>query len=191
MGILKLTFLTVGTLGVAMTHFGRDEGLPADRLGIEPSIETASIEPVSASINDPVFIIPAAAISVSAPAPVTPKPKTASTVRKQPKITPPAPDSQAGRAIAAALEMARGNDAKIIPAAAETPSAGAFETKVVTASAVNLRAGPSTRHGKLGRVTRGMAVLDMGDAAPGWTQIKVVETGQRGFMASKFLSASR
>lgn len=188
MGILKLTFLTVGTLGVAMTHFGRDEGLPADRLGIEPSIETASIEPVSASINDPVFIIPAA---VTVPVKPAPQPKENATVRTEPKFTPPAPDSQAGRAIAAARDMAQGNTTLVTPVAADALVDGAFATKLVTASAVNLRAGPSTRHGKVGRVTRGMKVLDMGTAAPGWSQIKVIKTGQRGFMASKFLSASR
>lgn len=182
MGVFKLTFLTVGSIGLAMMHFGRDEGLPADRLGLEPQIEAATIEPVSASLQKPVFV-------ASAPE-VRQANVTKAAYRAAPKITPPDPNSAAGRAVAAAMNMAKSSGIKAT-AAAPVSSEGGFSTRYVTASAVNLRAGPSTRHGKLGRVTRGMAVVDMGPAGPGWSQIKVVDTGQRAFIASKFLSASR
>ncbi|UWQ05118.1 SH3 domain-containing protein [Aliiroseovarius crassostreae] len=185
MGIFKLTFLTVGTLGLAMAHFGRDEGLPADRLGLEPSIEAATIEPVSASLKTVSFIAPTTHTTDPVPAVVVAK------VKPKTKITPPDPNSEVGRAMAAAREMAKTAEAEIVKVAAAAQISGTSASKFVNASAVNLRAGPSTRHGKLGRVTRGMEVLDMGVAAPGWTQIKVIETGQRGFMATKFLSASR
>lgn len=180
MGVFKLTFLTVGAMGAAMLHFGRDDNLPADRLGLEPYVEQATIEPVSASVKAPVLVVSTRSEPVMRP--------TKAVARTAPRITPPAPDSQAARAIAAAQAMAA--QGHIVPAAAKATSA-AFETRYVSASAVNLRAGPSTRNGIVGRLTRGTAVLITGDTGNGWSQIKVVDSGKRGFMASRFLSASQ
>ncbi len=187
MGIFKLTFLTVGALGTAMLHFGRDDGLPADRLGLEPGVENATIEPVSASLTAPALVVSTRSEPVK---PLTETPPIKATLTVAPKITPPAPGSDAARAIAAAKEMAK-SAAQPVMAAAEIPAAAGFETKYVSASAVNMRAGPSTRNGIVGRLTRGTAVLITGETGNGWSQIKVIESGQRGFMASKFLTSTR
>lgn len=175
MGIVKLTFLTVGAMSAAMLHFGRDVDLPADRLGMEPGVVQSSIEPVSASVKQPILVAPRPAKLIKAVATVKP-------------VVAPDPNSQASRAVAAAKQMAA--NAQITPAAAIASSSD-FPTMYVRASAVNMRAGPSTKNGIVGRLTRGNEVVNMGDAAPGWSQIRVVSTGQRGFIASKFLSQNR
>lgn len=181
MGVFKLTFLTVGALGAAMLHFGRDDGLPADRLGLEPNVQSATIEPVSASVEAPVLVVSSRSEPIMRP--------TKAVARPGANITPPAPDTQAGRAIAAAQAMATASPNGAAP---EPATAGhAFEMRYVSASAVNLRAGPSTRNGIVDRLTRGTAVLITGDTGTGWSQIKVADSGQRGFMASRFLSANQ
>ncbi len=172
MGIIKLTFLTVGAMSAAMLHFGRDVDLPADRLGLEPGVEQSTIEPVSAAVKQPILVAPQPAKVIKAVA------------RTKPVVAPD-PNSQAARAVAAAKQMAA--SAKLTPASAPATST-VFPTMYVQASAVNMRSGPSTQNGVIGRLTRGMEVVNMGDAAPGWSQIRVVSTGQRGFMASKFLA---
>lgn len=181
MGIFKLSFLTVGAMGAAMLHFGQDENLPADRLGLEPNVESATIEPVSASLKAPVLVVSTRSEPVMKP--------TKTAARSSARITPPSPDSQAARAIAAAQAMASGQH--VTPAAATTATASGFEIRYVSASAVNLRAGPSTRNGIVGRLTRGTPVLIMGETSTGWSQIKVANSGERGFMASRFLSSSQ
>lgn len=177
MGILKLSFLAVGAMGAAMLHFGRDADLPADRLGMEPGIQQSTIEPVSAAVKQPILVAPKPAKVIKAVA------------RTKPVVAPD-PNSQAARAVAAAKLMAA-NAAQVTPAAATIATTSGFPTMVVRATAVNMRAGPSTKNGIVGRLTRGMEVVNMGDAAPGWSQIRVVSTGQRGFVASKFLAAQK
>lgn len=181
MGILKLTFLTVGAMGAAMLHFGRDVDLPADRLGMEPGIEQSTIEPVSASVKQPILVVSQPVKVIKAVAHATP-------VTTATRVSAPDPNSQAGRAVAAAKQMAA--SAKLTPVSVPATSLD-FPTMYVQASAVNMRSGPSTQNGVIGRLTRGMEVVNMGDAAPGWSQIRVVSTGQRGFMASKFLAAQK
>lgn len=177
MGIVKLTFLTVGAMGAVMLHFGRDVDLPADRLGKEPSILHATIEPVSAPIAKPKLVAPEPAQVIKA-------------VVKANPVVAPDPNSQASRAVAAAKLMAA-NAVQVTPAATTSDAAPKFPTMYVRANAVNMRAGPSTKNGIVGRLTRGNEVLNMGDAAPGWSQIRVVSTGERGFIASKFLAAQK
>ncbi len=66
---------------------------------------------------------------------------------------------------------------------------GAGERMVrVTARAVNLRAGPTTKSAILGRLTRGQTAELIRDHGNGWAEIRVPETGRRGFMASRFLA---
>ncbi len=58
----------------------------------------------------------------------------------------------------------------------------------VTASAVNLRAGPTTRSRIIGRLTRGQNAELIRDTGNGWAEIRALDTGERGFMALRFLA---
>jgi hypothetical protein len=70
--------------------------------------------------------------------------------------------------------------------AAQNP-ASAQRTALVTATAVNLRAGPSTGDPVVGRVNFGTEVVLTRPFADGWAAIEHPDTGQEVFMASRFL----
>ncbi|WP_432448816.1 SH3 domain-containing protein [Aliiroseovarius marinus] len=190
MGIIRMTLLTVGVMGAAMMHFGRDDGLPADRIGREPTVDQSSIVAVSAQLpadNAAVVAQPSGnevistANAQAAPALDRPAPALlvkASATTDDTKLTP------AAKAEAAARAMAMTKPASAIMAPADDTG---MDTLYVSGSSVNMRGGPSTRYGVVSRLTRGMEVIEIAQTDNGWSQIKVVETGARGFMASKFL----
>jgi len=61
---------------------------------------------------------------------------------------------------------------------------------VVTGSAVNLRAGPSTASNVVGRVTLGDRVEVVSEPTPGWSEIRVPGIAETAFIASQFLGAA-
>lgn len=75
---------------------------------------------------------------------------------------------------------------KIKPEPITQETASATPLYEVTGSRVNMRAGPSTQHGVVAALGRGTQTLYLGEH-DGWAQIKVIKSGQRGFMAAKFL----
>ena len=173
MGIIRLTLFSAIAVGGAMVWFGRDEGLPEDRIGRERVAIPQSIT------TTPVVATPTP-IAVSAPV-SAPDPTPAS---QQPTPTPqPAPDP--------APDPEPVVEPTPDPPADPVEEVAALPVLYVTGTRVNMRAGPATSFGKVGALTRGTAVDDMGEAAPGWSQIRVIETGQRGFMATRFLSPSK
>ncbi|WP_282183015.1 SH3 domain-containing protein [Aliiroseovarius marinus] len=182
MGIIRMSLLTVGVMGVAMMHYGRDDGLPTDRIGREPDVKQDSIVAVSAKLAETSV---SAVVPVVATAPVeTPAP--ASLVIKAAAVAGD-PNSPAAQAEEAARLMAASAPAPT-PTAPEAATDDAdFPTLFVSGSTVNMRGGPSTQFGVVTRLTRGTEVLETGQTENGWSQIKVVETGTRGFIASKFL----
>ncbi len=192
-GIVKLSCLTIGALGVAMVHFGRDGDLPVDRIGREPTIAQDTIVPVSASLDPASVASPEAAekgiasTAIAAPAVAAPKPAAPARLMAVPVTlaSASAPQTPAEQAEAAARLMAS-KLARPTPAAAHLKTE-AFPTAFVSGTTVNMRAGPSTRHGVVAKLTSGTEVYDMGATDSGWSQIKVVDTGARGFMASRFL----
>jgi uncharacterized protein YgiM (DUF1202 family) len=185
MGIIRMSLLTVGVMGVAMMHYGRDDGLPTDRIGREPDVKQDSIVAVSAKLAEtPVSAVVSAVAAAPANAPEAPAP--ASLVIKAAAIAGD-PNSPAAQAEEAARLMAASAPAPAPSAPdAATDNAG-FPTLFVSGSTVNMRGGPSTQFGVVTRLTRGTEVLETGQTENGWSQIKVVETGTRGFIASKFL----
>ncbi|GEM_PF-5705768 len=58
----------------------------------------------------------------------------------------------------------------------------------VTASAVNLRAGPTTGSRIIGRLTRGQSAELLRDTGNGWAEIRAIHSGAHGFMALRFLA---
>lgn len=182
MGIIRMSLLTVGVMGVAMMHYGRDDGLPTDRIGREPDVKQDSIVAVSAKLAEtPV----SAVVPVVATAPVeTTAP--ASLVIKAAAVVGD-PTSPAAQAEEAARLMAASAPATAPSAPETTADDAGFPTLFVSGSTVNMRGGPSTQFGVVTRLTRGTEVLETGQTENGWSQIKVVETGKRGFIASKFL----
>lgn len=154
MGIIRLTLFSVAAVGGAMMWFGRDDGLPEDRLGRE--------RPATIEVTEPV--------PVAAPAP-------------QPEPAPePQPEPEPEPEVIATPEP---------EPAPEPEQPTVLPVLYVTGSTVNMRAGPTTRDGVVAKLTRGTAVDDLGVASEGWSQIRVIATGKRGFMATRFLSADQ
>ncbi|MCI2399697.1 SH3 domain-containing protein [Aliiroseovarius subalbicans] len=166
MGVLKLSGLTVGALALLMVVYGHEDGLPEDRIGREPHRVATSALPSPE---------PAPALIAQAAADIEPEPALKPILEVATHTSAP---------IAPVSEL---QPAEIIPATAEVvPS---IPVLYVTGSKVNMRAGPSTGQGIVTALVRGTAVDDLGAAGDGWTQIRVVETGERGFMASRFLDS--
>lgn len=190
MGILRLTIFTVGAMGVAMMHFGRDEGLPADRIGQEPTIAQETIQQVSAPAvaNETVATEVVATMNAEAvTAPATHTPSAGLMVVPVALTSSDAPLTAAEKAEAAARLMASSVTSTKPAVSAQDTSSDNY--LYVSGTTVNMRAGPSTSFGVVSKLTRGTEVINMGDAGDGWSQIKVVDTGARGFMASKFLTS--
>ncbi len=61
----------------------------------------------------------------------------------------------------------------------------------VTASAVNLRAGPGTQYDRIGRLTRGQDVRVLQDPGNGWIKLRVGASGRVGWMAERLVSAAK
>ncbi|SPF78579.1 hypothetical protein ALP8811_02508 [Aliiroseovarius pelagivivens] len=187
MGIIRMSLLTAGVMGAAMMHYGRDTGLPTDRIGREPSVPQDSIIAVSAKLAETpeTAVVPVLATAPSATVPDTSNSATGMVI-KAAAVTGD-PSSPAAQAEAAARLMAASAPAPIIPEPEATADNTGFPTLFVSGSTVNMRGGPSTGHGVVSKLTRGTEVIETGQTDDGWSQIKVVDTGKRGFIASRFL----
>lgn len=80
------------------------------------------------------------------------------------------------------------------PAAAEAeapipPGIETFPLEVVTATSLNVRAGPGTEHGIVGRLAQGAQVRVL-EQMDGWKRIRPDEGGLEGWVAGGFLQAT-
>lgn len=57
----------------------------------------------------------------------------------------------------------------------------------VSGDRVNMRSGPSTANGVVASLPAGTLAEPLGAPAGGWVEIRVVDTGETGFMAARFL----
>ena len=74
-----------------------------------------------------------------------------------------------------------------LPVAVSEAAPAALPLRYVSADAINVRAGPSTGFGVVGRLTRGEAVLIV-DAAPGWVHVRIEGDGIDGWVAERLLT---
>ena len=184
MSIIRMSLLTVGVMGAAMMHYGRDDGLPTDRIGREPDVTQDSIIAVSAKLAETPVSAVVPVVATTSPA-NTPAP--ASNIVIQAAAVAGDPTSPAAQAEVAARLMAASAPAPTQSEPEEAAVDTGFPTLFVSGSTVNMRGGPSTGHGVVSKLTRGTEVIETGQTDDGWSQIKVVDTGTRGFIASRFL----
>lgn len=57
-----------------------------------------------------------------------------------------------------------------------------------TGAYINLRAGPSTGYAAVGHMSYGMAAERLEELPGGWTHLRILETGQEGYMSSAYLT---
>lgn len=189
MGIVRLTLFTIAGIGAGLWWFGRDEGLPTDRIGRDPG-------DIAALHNGTILAAP---LPRPAATPAAPPPTPAATPAPAPTIPVSPPANAASPAASPAVPVpasaspqdpaAASIGALVAEAVAEAqPAPPSLPRLYVTGSKVNMRAGPSTGDAVVAALTRGTEVEDLGTAIPGWSTIRVVATGKRGYMASRFLS---
>lgn len=90
-----------------------------------------------------------------------------------------APEQEA-QIVAASLEL------PVIEPAAESLN---VDLRAVSGSRVNMRTGPGTDYGVLDKLVRGTQAEVIEVTGDGWARIRVVETGQVGWMAERLLDA--
>ncbi len=132
------------------------------------SLLLAATRPLSETLATSRSGVPGAPNSAPAPAPA-------------PASADPATDPGAARIAAAAAANAS--------AAPAPPTASGIEA-MVTADAVNLRAGPSTANPVVGSVGFGDRLERMDDGSGGWSAVRHPQTGQAAYIASRFLVAA-
>ena len=62
------------------------------------------------------------------------------------------------------------------------------EILYVSGDRVNLREGPGTSHGVIARASRGTEVVLLSDKVGEWRQVRVIDTGEVAYVASRLLS---
>ena len=75
-------------------------------------------------------------------------------------------------------------------AQAEAAARAAMDIRYVTGNVVNMRGGPGTEFGKVAKLTEGTEVAVLEDSGDGWIMLRVMDTGEEGWMADWLVSAS-
>jgi len=182
--------LTVIGVGAALVWFGRDDGLEDHRIGREDALFADLSDRVldggADSVPDTMTQIDTGKTGMNDSITVALRsdasPDTATRIRETPTPTPP---STSASTLAAAQKPA-------VETATPTPEAAPLPEPApvlyVTGSRVNVRGGPSTAFGVINALGYGSKVEDLGDASDGWREVRILETGERGFMAGRFLA---
>jgi hypothetical protein len=205
MGIIRLTLITAGLLWLAMYYFGRDEGLPEDRIGRDPEPDaaiTVAEEPAAEPAPATAPIAPTAPDTavVTPPAEPAPEPAPAETMDALETAvseanavdaaeTPDEPDLPAP-AVAAPAADTTAPEAAAAPQPEPAPLAEpepVLPVLYVSGRRVNVRSGPSTDYAAITSLARGAAVVDLGEVGDGWHEIRL-DTGEIGYMSGDWLS---
>lgn len=171
--MLRLTFLLCCVLFLALQVGGRDNGqmrfgLQGHYVALAPAGDTAPVTPAPRAVAEA-----PQAVVVAEPAPQPPE-------RAEP--------------VAQVLDAAFASGRPVLGPAPEPEPARQFiespirPVRYVTAASVNVREGPSTDFGVVGRLTRGEAALVVQDAGDGWALIRIEGDGIEGYVSSRYLA---
>lgn len=171
-----------------MLIWGDDNGLPETVIGREKPITDVLMSATGAKPSRDINETLAQAMRSDA----SPETETKLTL-----FTPePAPETPGATPVPAAQQAAQ-QGVQVIKAGFGTENTTATEPApppepepdllYVSGSRVNVRGGPSTAYGVIASLSYGTAVEDLGDASRGWRAIKLIDTGERGYMAGRFL----
>ncbi|MAM63766.1 SH3 domain-containing protein [Maritimibacter sp. UBA3975] len=188
MGLVRLSVLTLAGLGASMYWFGRDAGVPDDPIGRETALISddfiTAITGSGEESQEDERLARALASDAS--------PETATLVafradRDKPAAQPAVATVEGGETgvVGTASEPEANRPLSGTEKPAAEPEA---DYLYVTGSRVNVRGGPSTAYGVISSLGQGTRVEDIGDAGNGWRQVVLTDTGERGFMAGRFLS---
>lgn len=154
--MIHLTLLLCASLFVILLIGGRDHGQ------LRPGLAAAG-----RATEPPPQVMPAAAVSASAPAtPAASTPVAVDMPLVLPLVRQPAPLAEA---VVAGPE-------------------GGGEILYVDVRAVNVRSGPGTGHAIIGKLTRGEAALVLETGVSGWSRILIEGDGIEGYVSSGYLT---
>lgn len=179
MGIIRLTLITVVLIWGAMYFFGRDDGVPENRLGRTPTQAEGAPAPAEDVAAEP-----------AAPSDVTTAPQVAEPIADVAEDEPEAPETLAETPPAPEepeLDVEPAPVAGPVPDPAPEPPAEPEVTLYVSGRVVNVRSGPSTSFDAITSLQRGAPVIDLGDVGDGWRRIRL-PSGDFGYMSGDFLS---
>ena len=195
MALLRLTLVATAVLGTAMYHYGREDGLPDNPIGRDTALITPRLlgGPALDATNDKENDVLLAAIA-SDSNPESPTQLSLVSYEPEETVEPvmSAKNPTAG-AVAGAMAATEAEPAAELaaePAATQDAEDVEVATLYVSGSAVNVRGGPSTAFGVITSLTYGTEVEDLGDAGEGWREIRLLASGETGYMSGKFLTAT-
>ncbi|MBV7408483.1 SH3 domain-containing protein [Maritimibacter sp. DP1N21-5] len=180
MALLRLTLIATAALGAAMYHYGRDDGLPDDPLGRDTALVSPRLlggPALAGGGNEK----ESDALMLALASDASPESATQlALVSYEPEVEP---------VISAKNPTAEVADVAPEP---EEPEPEEIELALlyVSGSSVNVRGGPSTSFGVIDALGYGTPVQDLGDAGEGWREIRLLETGETGYMSGQFLTAT-
>lgn len=152
--------------GTEIVTLNRPRPLPTVEVAAAPAIGSL---PATAEAK----IVPAVAAVA-----VTPEPAVERVRRSEPVFTLSALPSLGG-------------DQVTVDDAVMTVPAEAGEIYVVTANSVNVRGGPSTANGVVGKLHGGEEVRVLSPIDSDWVEVVIEGDGMRGYVASRFLAVAR
>lgn len=180
---IAFSFLMLGIVFYEMS--GGAEFEPELRAPI--AVAETQLEPAEAPVAQPEVTRAdtASLIQIAAPAPTTPivAPAPAPSVASPASFSGPLP---AGQVVITPAPAAPAQENTTLPQpVAETPL---IDIRAVAGSRVNMRSGPSTDFRVLDTLPRGTEAEILEVNADGWARIRLMSTGQEGWMAERLLT---
>lgn len=175
MGIIRLSVATIAALGAVLLVYGEDHGSPQS-LGRETSLLQAVLPDSGAKGTDDL----SEALTLAMRSDASPETETDIALFEPEEPARAEGDAMLVQATASSDDLAE-------PVAQPAPDPE-ISFLYVSGSRVNVRGGPSTDYGVISSLGYGTQVEDLGHAADGWREIRLLETGERGFMAGRFLT---
>ncbi|MGX9357485.1 SH3 domain-containing protein [Roseobacteraceae bacterium S113] len=157
---------------------------------VEPVVARAVVEPVLSTRQEPSDLVQVS-LNVEAPAPVA-----------EPTVVPVVEEAKAeilirptpvGLTAAPTPTPAENVSVVFTPtpqAAPQEAAAAEVDLRQVTGNRVNMRNGPGTSFSVLARLEKGTDVEVLGFEDDGWLKLRVIESGQVGYMADWLVTAS-
>lgn len=169
--MIRLTLLLLAAMFATALIGGRDYGQ------MRPGLKAAALAPATQSAASPATV---AQVSTAADAPAQADPVQSDIVAVA--YSPPEPVQTTPRVVTLSTPAPAPE-----PAASAEPAA-AGEVWIVNARAVNVREGPSTDYGVIGKLSRGEAASIVWEEPNGWARIRIEGDGIEGFVSMDFLT---
>lgn len=119
---------------------------------------------------------------------VTRSSETPSTVRLASLTPVPQPTETEDEVLSAPVDGSVDAVIEEVVAEIEVPAAEAADIRTVSGSRVNMRSGPGTNHAVLNQLVRGDEAEVLEELGNGWVHLRVISTGETGYMAGRLLS---